>query len=218
MSKPYESILATARKLAAIAEPSNNAAPAEIEAASKALAALIERYDLKPEDLDESRRVWQALICKSRFKDQPPRIDKNLAMLARVIFAYIVGDMGRRVRIYKTEIELPMRGLAVKMKSVLACEAECTDLEYNEWRDCFEHYAPAFIEANDELRREASLAASAYKFAWSNFAVDNDITPPMPESPPPTLKESLRNFGMKKPPIIAPWQRGPKLANSNLLA
>lgn len=217
-SKPYESILLKARKLAAMADPANGAAPAEIEAAEKALAELVARYHIKPDDLDESKREMRLLICKSRFRDQPPKLDKNLAYFARVCFAYIVGDINRKTRIFQTEIELPTRGLAVKMRQVHAVEAFCTECEYSEWKECFEHYAPDFIEMNDELRREKAQAAFNFKHSWSNFCGENDIMPPLPDAPEPTLADKLKAMSLPKAPKVSPWQKGGKLAGSNLLA
>lgn len=216
MKKPFESILARARKLAAMADPANGASPQEQETARVALEELRERYDLKPEDIDEASRERRGFVAKSRYRDQKPRLDKNLAMMARVCFAYVVGDITRKVRIVKTEEEVPTRGFSIKTRAVYFVEADCTLREYDEWRDCFDHYAPDFIEMNDERREALKQAKYEYENAWAHFCGENDIVPPLPESPPPSMAQMLRELGAKRAPKVAPWGRA-KLTESNLL-
>lgn len=61
---------------------------------------------------------------------------------------------------------------------IYVIEAEVTDLEFEEWRDCFHHYAADFWETAEDLKREARAAAKAAKMALTGFVCRHGIFPP----------------------------------------
>lgn len=74
------------------------------------------------------------------------------------------------------------RGLSEeKPFSIYVLRAEVTDLEYDEWRDCFHHYAEDFWESSLELKQQAKIATRAAKMALEGFVNQHGIFPPSPE-------------------------------------
>ena len=216
---PYESALELARKLAAVADPANGATPAEQETAATKLAALCESNGITPEALSPAARMEHDLYVISRYwdRDQPPRRDKKLAEFAMWCLYHVAGEF-RPCRIIPTELEMPTRGLAVKMNQCFIIRAAVTDLEYREWSDFFEHYATYMIEHPAELRAAARMAAHASKVAVGTFCHVNKITlPPDAQAEPkrPGMKDLSAIFGTRAAPA---FQRGGKLASSNLLS
>lgn len=200
-----------------MAASDNGASDGERSNAQAALAAHCARYGITPESLGESSRRLRTIICKSPFKYQKPKKDLDLARLCVQIFRYVVGDSSREVRSSYTEIDLPCRGLKIKLVKVYQVSAPVTDLEYEDWKECFEHYAPDFIETMDELRAAASRAAAARKHGFPGFIHKHDLFPP-------DAKEGKRrkaSAGLIAALLAAKgssWEKRQKLQPGNLLA
>lgn len=222
MSKPYESLLRKARGLIAMADPANNATESERLAAQTALDQLVARYHLDLSALDESKREWRTLHVKTRFRDQTPRPDKQLALFARVCLAYVLEDFQRPFRIFITEEEVPTRGFTIKMRRLHAVEAMVTKDEFDDWRDCFNHYAPDLYELLRERRAAVREAKSALNHTWSAFCDTNDIIPPLPEDTRrkrPSFNQQLAAMlAAKGIQASASWSKSGKLTDKPLLS
>jgi hypothetical protein len=221
MSKPYESLLRKARGLIALADPANNAPEGERQSAQKTLDELVARYGLDLSALDESKREWHTLLVKTRFRDQTPRPDKQLALFARVCLAYVLEHFERPFRIFITEEEIPTRGLTIKMRRLHAVEAMVTNEEFHDWRDCFEHYAPDLYELLRKRRAAVREAKSALDHTWSAFCDTNDIIPPLPVATrpkDPSLNQRLAAMlAAKGIQASATWSKSGKLTDKPLL-
>ncbi len=216
--KPFESVLATARKLAAMAHD-ERANPGERTNAADMLAKHCERYNITPERLAPEVRKWRCVLVKSRYRDDPVRRDKKLAHFCRVCLWFVVGER-RPSRMRKTEIELDTRGLKVKMGRLYSLEAEVTDLEYSEWQECFDHFAPYVVTALQELRAAAREARHALDLAIPAFCIKNDIKPETgsPDAEParqPSLRELSALLAAKKAPA---FRKSGKLTDKPLIS
>lgn len=219
--KPYESALELARKLAAVADPANAATPAERETAATKLAALCDLHSITPAALSPEARTMQELDVLSRYwrKDQPPTLDKKLADFAMWCLFHVVGEL-RPCKVVRREVEMPMKRGAIKipMRLHYAIRAEVTTLEFEEWRDYFEHYATYMIEHLANVRAAERQARHDCKIAVGAFCARNNIS--LPESAQdkpkrPTIKDMAAFFGAGKAPA---FQKTGKLASSNLLS
>lgn len=212
--RPFESVLARARKFAAIIAADSGAAPAEVETAQKALDELTATYGLTDEDVAPEHRHPKSVIVRSRYREHKPRRDKDLALFCRVCLWYVVGELRDSIQ-RKTEIELPSKGLSVKLAPVFEIEASVTDREFWEWKDCFDHYAPDFVDHIADLREAQKQAAFNLKNGWAVFCEDNGVVPPLPKSTrQPSMDEALRALCMPGAKKVSSWQRGRKLPES----
>lgn len=172
----YESTLAKARKLLALA---TRGVGGEAANARALLDAHLQRHGLTLEALADAKRTMRELKCVSRFKKDKPSRNLDLVRLAVQVLKHVTGDGKRRFRVIKGEIFIPQRGLkADKSYRIYLVGAEVTELEWQDWFDCFDHYAPDFLALQTELierRRTATLAA---KMALSGFCHRYDIFPP----------------------------------------
>lgn len=213
-SKPFNGVLVRARKLAAIIAPDSGAAPAERDTAQKALDALVEEWNLKADDVAPEHRQSKSVIVRSRYREHKPRRDKDLALFCRVCLWYVVGELRDCIQ-RKTEIELPSKGLRIPMAPVFEVEASVTDREFWEWKDCFDHYAPDFVDHIAELREHAKQAAFNLRNGWAVFCEDNGVIPPLPTpTKKSSLEDKLRALLMPGAKKVSPWQRGSKLPHS----
>lgn len=217
--KPYESVLALARKLAAVADPANGATPGERENAAAKLAKLCEDHNLSPDRLDPAKRKPRELVVVTRWygQDQPPKRDAKLAEFAIRCLWNVVGEMREAHRV-RDDVEMPTRGMAVKLRQCYSIRAECTDLEYSEWKDMWDHFAPYMYDHLQELRAEASQAKHALKMGVPTFCAKNEISLP-PEARAKDAPPSIATIGALLSTKRAPaMHKGKSLAASNLIS
>lgn len=97
MTSDFDSILAKARKLAALADPANGGSEGERENAQRMLEAHLQRHDIALEGLQAERIARRELIVRTNRKTDKPGLHAKLRVLAINLFWYVVGDSKRPV-------------------------------------------------------------------------------------------------------------------------
>jgi hypothetical protein len=176
--KEFESRLATARKLSALANPANGGLPGEIDNARRMLAQHLEKYGLTPEMLSTQDRRRRDIECISLLRGQKPVCNLDLVRLAKQCLAFVVGE-NRAVYYHKADHFTPQKGPKPdKRWRIYIAEAEVTELEYEEWRACFQHYVLDFLASKEDLKQKVKLAQAACKVALEGFIHRHQIFPP----------------------------------------
>lgn len=198
----FESHLAKARKLMAMADAASGASEGERLNAERMLREHCARYGIKPESLSLSERKEYSLLLvpDPRYReigpdDLKPSRDKGLITLAVHTWMYVTGERldTRPMMIDKTEWWTPRRKKDDKSWLVNEAIVEATPLEFDDWSDCFYHYAPDFVEGQTRLKQNLAAvrrAASNYSGAFVN---EHGLFPPNPKvsGKKPTLAERL---------------------------
>ncbi len=197
--KQYESAIARAHKLAALAFAAS-AAPGESEAAKRKLAEHMEKYHLTPNDLEiaSRKKQWFRVVGDHRY--DPVKRDKKLAHFAALCLWYVVAEK-RPYKIYPDEMEMPSKGLKIIMKPHYSIEAETTAVEYADWKNCFNYYFPHFTEHLDRVRADLRAAKYAAEVAVPAFCTRNEILPPIDptdENRPASIRDLVALIGAKK--------------------
>lgn len=175
----HESILVKARKLLIL---SQEGVGGERANALRAFNQHLKRHGLTIDDIDDTVRTAQEMECVSRYDEKPTR-NIEMAKLAIITLRYVAGDPDRDFHIMKGEKFFPVRGLKPDRSCrIYLVRAEVTRLEWRDWRDCFEHYAPDFLELQEKLNRQRLAAHRAAKAAFSGFVNKHQIFPPTKES------------------------------------
>lgn len=185
--KDFDSILAKARKLAALADAQSGAAEGERENAERMLREHCERYGIKPESLSLSAREEHCLLLvpDPRYReigpdDLKPSRNRGLITLAIHTWMYVTGEdiKQRRMGVRKTDFWTPRRKKDDRAWPVFEAVVEATPMEFDDWRDCFYHYAPDFLIGQSDLRanlRALKKAVANYEGAFVNA---HDLFPP----------------------------------------
>lgn len=157
--KEFESILAKARKLAALAQD-KTASPGERDNAQRMLEAHIARHGITQESLAENVKQLRGLFVVAPHHHSKPGLNDGLRVIGSNLFWYVVGDVKRDVWFRSVSLpddmkprNPPTAGKKTHTR-VWFLSAECTALEHEDWVACFYHYAPLFLEAQAELKRK----------------------------------------------------------------
>lgn len=178
--KDYDSILAKARKLAALAGDTA-ATDGERDNAQRMLEAHCLRYGITAERLAVSARRQRQLECIVPGRSFKPVRSMDLLYLACQCLWFVIGE---KRDVFKSSDEVfrtvkKKRGLAEeKGFQIYVAKAQVTDLEFDEWRACFHHYAADFWLSVEDLKVQAKIAAKAVKMALSGFVHRHGIFPP----------------------------------------
>lgn len=173
----YEPALVKARKLAALADPASGASKGEIENAQRMLEAHCERHGITAEKLKASNRKRLGIVCISIH--HKPTKDLDLSSIAAQILRFVVGENVNKIRdLYVEMVTILASPKSKKRVKVYRITAMVTELEHEEWRECFDHYAPEFVETRKKLRANQKLANRALKMARAAFVNQHSIFPP----------------------------------------
>lgn len=168
MSDEFESVRMKALKLAALAAAGVDG---ERENAVRMLEAHLARHGLTMAALSDESRKMRSLACVLDAKK--PTKDSDLRDLGAQTLSYVLGRRVKHIKhaVYVVNTTLLKPG---KRTRFFLIEAELTELEHEDWRACYMHYAPSFVATRQKLRR-------AVKMALSGFTHQHDIFPPNDE-------------------------------------
>ncbi len=196
--KDFESILAKARKLAAMVDAASGASDGERANAERMLREHCERYDIKPESLSQSARQERTLLLvpDPRYReigpdDLKPSLDRGLVGLAVHTWMYVTGEQLQQRPIFtrRTDFWTPRRKKDDKCWTVSEAVVEATPMEFDDWRDCFYHYAPDFVQGQARLKANLKAIQKAVANYRSAFVNAHDLF--APDEPISTHKPSL---------------------------
>lgn len=189
----YEPLIAKARALLAIIDPSNNASQGEMDNARSLLERMLDKNEWLRKALADSDRQVFILDCISPRRRDKPSKHIELARLASQCINFTTGDPKRPRKLRVVDYFTPVKGCRPdKCWRVYAVEVEMTKSEFDEWRACFNHYAPEFIETLEELKAEAKASRLALKMSLSGFVHKHGIFgPPDDESVKSLSSEKL---------------------------
>lgn len=171
----FESTRMKALKLAALAAGGEGG---EAENARRMLHALLRRHGLTVDALRPKERATHYLDVIVKKKWWKPCKDKVLAALAVQCLRFVCGTDQMNVQVRVCSIEVRTRGLKVKTAPIYELSAEVTDAEFEDWRACFDHYAPSLAETLADLRQAQRRAAKALKMGLPAFLAEHEIFPP----------------------------------------
>jgi len=132
-------------------------------------------------DNDRQPRLLPIVVKAPGWK---PKKDKRLVNLATQCLRYVCGtDAITFSDVYTVRYEA---GTKTKTKTkrkrsaavVFEVEARVTLAEWEDWRSCFDHYAPFFWEMQKKLIRQQRQLAAAIKKSVSVFINHHDLFPP----------------------------------------
>lgn len=176
MNNEYESARMKALKLAALAA---QGVDGERENAQRMLDAHLKKHGLTLQGLiggERRERGFDAIV--RGYQCYPPKLDRSLAKLAGQCLRFVCDSDDVNVFLRKDEIEVPAkRGLGWKMVKVWHVFANVTDDEFDDWRECFDHYARHLMDTMDELREAESAARRAAKMGFSMFIHEHELFP-----------------------------------------
>jgi hypothetical protein len=180
----FEPLIAKARALLAIIDPSNNASQGEVDNARTLLERLLERHEwLRRALVDSDRQTFQLECVSPRRRDKPGK-HIELARLASQCIDFTTGDPKRSRKLRLVDYFTPVKGLRPdKCRRVYAVEVDMTKSEFDEWRACFNHYAPEFLETLEELKAEVKAARLALKMSLHGFVHKHNIFGPSDDVP-----------------------------------
>lgn len=138
MSDEFESAHMKALKLAALA---SRGVGGEAEVAQRKLAQHLEAHGLTLEMLSESRRSERMLHCVVDLNKATK--DTGLMKLAGQTLGYVLND---------SALHYSSRVVKLGRRSCYVVKAELTDLEFEDWTNCFCHYAPLFVASRKNLQ------------------------------------------------------------------
>jgi len=143
MSAEFESARMKALKLAALA---TRGVGGEAEVARRKLAEHLERPGLTLDMLSVSARSERMLHCTVDLNKATK--DIGLMKLAGQCLGYVLND---------SALHYVSRVVKLGKRSCYVVKAELTDLEFEDWTNCFCHYAPLFVASRKNL--QAALKA-----------------------------------------------------------
>jgi hypothetical protein len=210
----FESILAKARKLAALAAADSGAEEGERATAQRMLEEHLARHDITLEALKQQQMKRRELdVCTLRRTDKPG-LHAKLRSLAVNLFWYVVGDSKRAVYYRKGEVYRPTRGAGPDQTfRVWVVLADCIELEFEDWRACFHHFAPAYLDSEEQLRRDIKALQKALQKALKSllgiFVNKHHILPPDAKqcSKEPTMEEMLAAMIARQAVKGERWER-----------
>lgn len=179
MKPDFESALAKAHKLQAMADPDSGATPAERETAEKLLADHCQRHGITADKLRTSDRRWRELLLFGQWGF--PTDDRIHALAVATLF-YVTDDGERPVKcedyaepgtFSKARLK---KGKSKAKAEILRCvKAEVTDFEFDQWRECFLHYAPEFMAHQKKMQDQLAIARRAERRSHIAFININDL-------------------------------------------
>jgi hypothetical protein len=204
MSAEFETARMKARKLAALAA---RGVGGERETAQHMLARHLKVHGLSLRDLaDEEQRQARDLDagpCPAALKNDMTGLLANCLAFVLQHRVLIVTGLAR---VDKAK----GRKRAGKVRHLIAC-AELTQAELEDWKECFEHYRPAFLETRKRLHLAARKALDGFLSQHNIFAPSDgggaDLSPEELEALIAAMRASSGET----------WQRTAKLAPGNLL-
>lgn len=227
MSDSYEPALVKARKLAAMADPTNGGARGEVENARRALKALCDRHGITPEKLAQSSRRRRQLPVVVKSAMWKPKQDMELTRLAVGLLRFVLDESGKGVRdfeVWDGECLQPVpikerNGKGTKgVRKIYVVSAMLTDLEFENWRECFDHYALQFVAAAKELNAALARARRARKALANAFANKYHLFPSDAEEGGSLSTEQLQALLEAMGQVKGDkWQRTAKLEQQGFL-
>lgn len=143
MSDGFESARMKALKLAALA---SRGVGGEAEVARRKLAKHLEAHGLTLEMLSVTTRSERMLHCVVDLNKATK--DTGLVKLAGQCLGYVLNE---------SALQYSSRVVKLGKRSCYVVKAELTDLEFEDWTNCFCHYAPLFVASRKNL--QAALRA-----------------------------------------------------------
>jgi len=206
----FESILVKARKLAALAAADSGATEGERANAQRMLEEHLARHDITQESLKQQQMKRRELDVCSLRKTDKPGLHAKLRALAANLFWYVVGDSKRAVYYRKGELSRPSRGAGPDQTfRVWVVLADCTELEFEDWRACFYHFAPSYLDSEAELRANIKALQKAMSRLLGIFVNTHRILPPDAKMSrkEPTMEEMLAAMIARKAVKGERWER-----------
>jgi hypothetical protein len=206
-TKEFESLLEKSRKLQALIADGSGATEGERQAALAALDRLLARYRLSPDALavllsarramhwlllapHPSATVWPEMRWKARHEEA-------LLSLAAHCFWFVAGTQLHERnpdfewKVFNTTKRSARSKVGPKTVQLRNLGAMMTDIEFEEWRSCFYHYAPDFIRGLETVRKAARVAARAVKVFPGSFVNVHELFGPdsVPSTKPLTTDQ-----------------------------
>lgn len=206
----FESILAKARKLAALAAADSGAEEGERANAQRMLEEHLTRHDITLEALKQQQIKRREMDVCSLRKTDKPCLHVKLRNLAVNLFWYVVGDSKRAVYYRRGEVYRPTRGPGPDQTfRVWVVLADCTELEFEDWKACFYHFAPAYLDSEAELRNNIKALQKALKSMLGIFVNKHHILPPDAKQcrKEPTMEEMLAAMIARQAVKGERWER-----------
>lgn len=152
MSDGFESARMKELKLAALA---SRGVGGEAEVAQRKLAKHLEAHGLTLEMLSVSTRSERMLHCVVDLNKATK--DTGLVKLAGQCLGYVLNE---------SALHYSSRVVKLGKRSCYVVKAELTDLEFEDWTNCFCHYAPLFVASRKNL--QAALRACFLGFIYKH--------------------------------------------------
>ena len=146
MNEQYESALMKARKLAALAA---GGVEGERENAQEALRRHLERHGLRLEQLRTDDRLDRDLDCWMPGTKPLARMDVVALAVQCLVFV-----MNQKVKCFQVRSRREWQDRKGKRLWVpcLFVRATLTELEFEDWKACFLHFLPDFLESHRRMK------------------------------------------------------------------
>lgn len=170
----YESARMKALKLLALA---CRGVGGEADNARQLLEAHCARHGISIDTLTANDRSTRALNIVVKSPKWKPKRDMQLAQLAVQCLRYIKGTDDIQLG---GVLNFPWPSTRKRKKPlvVFCIEAELTLAEWEDWRSCFDHYAPALWEMQTQLQKQRRQIQAAIKRSLSVFINTHHLFPP----------------------------------------
>lgn len=185
--KDFDSILAKARKLAALADEASGATDGERENAAWMLREHCDRYGISKESLSTSARKVFALplVPDPRYRevgrdDLRPERHRDWLSLGVHTWMFVCGEPleQRPLSPRKTDWFTPRRKKDEKVWQIWELVGDMTAMEFDDWRACFYHYAPAYADGLRRIRAQMKAIRKVAADFGGAFVNYHSLFPP----------------------------------------
>lgn len=170
----YESARMKALKLLALA---CRGVGGEAENAKRLLEKHCARHGISIDTLTSDDRSMRSLPIAVKHPAWKPKLDIRLAQLAVQCLRYIKATDNLDFQSL-SKCEYPSARKTKKPKYVYSIEAELTLAEWEDWRSCFDHYAPLMWKMQLHLEKQRRQIQAAIKRTVGVFINEHHLFPP----------------------------------------
>lgn len=170
----YESARMKALKLLALA---CRGVGGEAANAKRLLDEHCSKHGISLDTLTDSDRSMRSLPVAVKHAAWKPKPDIRLAQLAVQCLRYVKGTDNVGFESL-SKSEHPSARKTKRPKYVYSIEAELTLAEWEDWRSCFDHYAPLMWVMQTRLEKQRRQIQAAIKRTVSVFINEHHLFPP----------------------------------------